>query len=50
MLTTVSSQISRHVATTLETGSLMIGTSSARYPTAATAIAMLPIQLPNQYT
>src|SRR6188472_4436687 len=48
MLAKVSSQITPAVAKTLAGGCLIEGKNSARYPTAATAIAMLPIQLPNQ--
>src|SRR6185369_7159111 len=48
MLAKVSTQITPAVANTLAGGWAIEGKNSARYPTAATAIAMLPIQLPNQ--
>ncbi len=48
MFANVSSQITPAVAKTLAGGPLIPGKNSARYPTAATAIATLPIQLPNQ--
>src|SRR3954462_9949214 len=48
MLAKVSTQITPAVATPLAGGCPIEGKNSARYPTAATAIAMLPIQLPNQ--
>src|SRR3954463_2219877 len=48
MFANVSNQITPAVAITLNGGALSAGMSSARYPVAATAMAMLPIQLPNQ--
>src|SRR5215208_5291119 len=50
MFAKVSIQITPAVTTTLAGGFSMAGKNSARYPTAAMAMAMLPIQLPNQYT
>src|SRR5881396_3092223 len=44
----VRSQITPVAANTLAVGLVSCGMSSARYPTAATATAILPIQLPNQ--
>ena len=48
MLANVRSQITPVAANTLAVGLVSCGMSSARYPTAATATAILPIQLPNQ--
>src|SRR5689334_676304 len=48
MFANVSSQMRQPVAMTAASGVSMPGTSSERYPTAATAMAMFPIQLPNQ--
>ncbi len=50
MFATVSSQITMAVTRTPANGPPIEGSNSERYPTAATAMAMLPIQLPNQYT
>src|SRR4051794_7990002 len=48
MLANVRIQITAAVTKTLSGGFWMAGKNSARYPTAAMAMAMLPIQLPNQ--
>src|SRR5882672_5275882 len=48
MLAKVSSQMTPAVAKTLAGGLSITGMKTERYPTAATAMAMLPIQLPNQ--